>query len=68
MALGPARDGQAVAAIAAENFQHLLRLWPAQQFLEPPGIFESLLEGLRAFIGVGRDWPPLQPIALLIEI
>ena len=35
MPLGPARDRDAVAAVAPENLQDLLRLRPAQQLVKP---------------------------------
>jgi hypothetical protein len=68
MPLGPARDRDAVAAIAPENFQDLLRLRPAEQLLEPRDVFETQFQGLRALVGVAQDCRALHPIALLLEI
>ena len=47
MPLGPARDRDAVAAVAPENLQDLLRLRPAQQFLKPRDVFETQFQGLQ---------------------
>src|SRR5919106_2210262 len=68
MPLGPARDRDAVAAVAPENLQDLLRLRPAQQLLKPRDVFETQFQGLRALVDVGRDRLALHPIALLLEI
>src|SRR5688572_28362510 len=68
MPLGPAGDRDAVAAVAPENLQDLLRLRPAQQFLKPRDIFETEFQGLRALLGVAQDCFALHPIAPLVEI
>src|SRR5262245_13145596 len=68
MPLGPARDRDAVAAVAPENLQDLLRLRPAQQLLKPRDVFETQFQGLRALVGVTRVRLALHPIALLLEI
>ena len=68
MPLGPARDRDAVAAVAPENLQDLLRLRPAQQLLKPRDVFETQFHGLRALVGVVQDCIALHPIALLLEI
>src|SRR5262245_11066044 len=68
MPLGPARDRNAVAAVAPENFQDFLRVRPAQQLLKPRDVFETQLQGLRALVCVARDRLALHPIALLLEI
>ena len=68
MPLGPARDRDAVAAVAPENLQDLLRLRPAQQLLKPRDVFETQFQGFRALVGVARDRLALHPIALLPEI
>ena len=43
--------------VNTEYFEHLLRLWPAKQLLEPRDIFEPQLERFRALIGVLRASP-----------
>src|SRR5688572_33248205 len=68
MPLGPARDRDAVAAVAPENLQDLLRLRPAQQLLEFRDVFETQFRGLRALAGVAQDRLALHPVALLLEI
>ena len=69
MPLGPARDRDAVAAVAPENLQDLPRLRPAQQLLKPRDVFETQLKGdLRVLVGVAQDRLALHPIALLLEI
>ena len=65
---GSARNRQAVAAVTPEDLKNLLCLRPAQQLLEPRQISEAQLQGFRALVGVGRDCPALQPVALLLEI
>ena len=68
MPLGPARDREAVAAVAPENLQDLLRLRPAQQLLKPRDVFETQFQGLLTFVGIAQDRLALHPIALLLEI
>src|SRR5882672_1083336 len=68
--LGPARDRDAVAAVAVENLQDLLRLRLrlAEQLLEPRDILETQFRKIRALLGVAQDRLALHPIALLLEI
>src|SRR5262245_15597067 len=66
--LGPARDREAVAAVAAENLPDLLRLRPAQQRLEPRDVLETQFRRLRALVDVAQDRLALHPLALLLEI
>src|SRR5688500_8522597 len=66
--LGLARDRDAVAAVAPENLQDLLRLRPAEQLLEPRDIFETQFRGFRALVDVAQDRLALHPIALLLYI
>src|SRR5205823_504941 len=66
--LGLARDRDAVAAVALENLQDLLRLRPAEQLLKPRDVLEAQFRELRALVGVAQDRPALHPIALLLEI
>src|SRR5882672_3352746 len=64
--LGPARDRDAVAAVAAENLQRLLRLRLAEQLLEPRDILETQFRKIRALLGVAQDRLALHPSALLL--
>ena len=66
--LGLAWDRDAVAAVAPENLQNLLRLRPAEQLLKPRDVLETQFRELRALVGVAQDRPALHPIALLLEI
>src|SRR5689334_14568447 len=68
MPLRPARDRDAVAAVAPENLKDLLRLRPPQQLLKPRDVFETQFQGLRALVDVARNRLALHPIALLLEI
>ena len=68
MPLGPARDREAVAAVAPEDLENLLRLRPPQQLLIPSGVFETQFQGLRALVGVVRERLALHPVALLLGI
>jgi hypothetical protein len=68
MPFSRARDWDAVAAIAAENLQHFLGLWAAEQLLEPRNIPEPQLRRLCALAAVTQGCLALHPVALLLQV
>src|SRR5688500_11949307 len=68
MPLGPARDRDAVAAIAVENLQDFLCLRLAQQLLEASEIIEAQFQRFEALVDVVQRRLAVQPVALLLEI
>jgi hypothetical protein len=66
--LGRPGDGYAGFAVEFENLKHFPRLRPAKQLLEPRDIFEPLLEGFQALVGVGQIYLAVHPTALLLAI